>query len=89
MAGKRSRKGKGSYATYSSENRALVNKKRKVAKHLAKHPKDEQTAKEVAYAPRKAPRTRGNFPKQKFYHYDGAGHKIEITAFAPVLRNVG
>jgi|TARA_R110000796_G_scaffold103257_9_gene212463 hypothetical protein len=86
MAGKKSRKGKGSYATYASENRALVNKKRKVAKHLAKHPKDKQTAKEVAYTPRKAPRTKGSFPPQKFYYYDGAGHKIEIVGFVPADR---
>jgi ribosomal protein S15P/S13E len=85
MAGKKSNKGKGSYATYAAENRALVNKKRKVAKHLAAHPNDVQTKNKVNYVQRKAPRVAGNFKPQKHYWYDAAGHKILMPSFAPAI----
>ena len=43
MAGKKSLRGKGSYAAYEKENRVAQNKKRKLERHLKRHPNDKQT----------------------------------------------
>jgi len=89
MAKKVSKKGKGAYATYAGENRAMVNKVRRVTRHLKNHPNDTQTT--VAGlnpTAKKAPRTKGNFPDQKTYWYDGAGHKILMPTFAPTFKAV-
>lgn len=60
MAGKKSLRGKGSYAAYKAENRVAQNKKRKLERHLKQHPNDEQTksalSKASSYTGRSAPK---------------------------------
>lgn len=65
----------------TSFDQTQKNRDRKLAKHLKLHPKDEQAAKAKGTAApvRKAAKAKGNFPEQKFYARDGAGHKELVT----------
>tara|TARA_Y100001951_G_C11298063_1_gene277503 strand:- start:33385 stop:33888 length:504 start_codon:yes stop_codon:yes gene_type:complete len=60
MAGKKSLRGKGTYAAYKMENRVAKNKRRKLERHLKRHPNDGQAESAVAtsgtYKGRSAPK---------------------------------
>lgn len=88
MAKKKSRKGKGSYATYKAESRLDKNRARKLAKHLAKHPADKQAEVAVGKPARVRKASRGNAcPAQKHYWYDGAGQKHLMPSFTTFKGN--
>lgn len=80
---KKSRKGKGSYLSYSAENRLQKNRNRKLKKHLKLHPEDEQArqALKSAKTPRKA--SRGSTPTVKTVLRDASGNKLPWPSFSP------
>lgn len=82
MAKKKSLKGKGTYAAYKAESRAEKNKAAKLARHLRKHPNDEQAEKAVGkpHNYRKAPRG-GSAVEPTFYLLNEAGHKLPMPLF--------
>ena len=77
MAKKRSLKGKGSYASYKNENRLEKNREARRARHAKRHPNDKQSQEKAGKSIRQASNKKGNFPAQKFYAYDRAGHKFQ------------
>jgi len=83
MGKKVSNKGRGSYATYQAEGRRDKNRTARLLKHLKAYPEDTAAAKALKKAKpvRKASRKKGNFPDQKFYTTDSAGHKFLIPEF--------
>lgn len=86
MAKQKSRKGKGSYAAYAAEDRMQKNRVRKLKRHLKNHPNDEQAFKAPAVGTRRKPAGKAGYPAQKFYIYDGAGHKTLMPSFSPNLK---
>lgn len=82
----KSRKGKGTYATYKSESRLVKNQAKRRARHLKNHPNDAQSKDNaVVGVRRKTPNKRGNFPaanRNKFYR-DASGKSVGAPAFAP------
>tara|TARA_Y100001973_G_C5037518_1_gene251156 strand:- start:395 stop:670 length:276 start_codon:yes stop_codon:yes gene_type:complete len=85
MAKQKSRKGKGSYAAYATEDRMQKNRARKLARHLKAHPNDEQAAKAPAVGTKRKPAGKNGHPAQKFYSYDGAGRKTLMPSFTPAF----
>lgn len=84
MAGKKkSRKGKGQYATYKAESRLEKNRDARRKRHLKNHPNDEQSIDMARRTVRKASGKKGNYPAPKVYIYDGAGRKILMPSFVP------
>lgn len=83
MAGKKSRKGKGTYAVYKAESRLQKNRTKRLERHLKKHPNDAQTAAAAKkpVTPRAAPSKRGNYPESKTrVVLDRAGHVYTIPS---------
>jgi hypothetical protein len=82
----KSRKGKGSYATYKSESRLLKNQAKRRARHAKLHPNDVQSKESAKVGvSRKTPQKAGNFPapnRDKFYR-DASGKPVGAPAFAP------
>ncbi len=82
----KSRKGKGTYATYKSESRLAKNKAKRLARHLKNQPNDLQSKENaVAGSKRKKPFKKGNVTpvnRDKFYR-DGSGKSVGAPTFAP------
>jgi hypothetical protein len=78
MARKSSKKGKGSYAAYKTENRGYKNKVAKLERHCKKFPKDEEGKKSLErlhdpknYTPRSKPINPGsNKPQVRTYSFN-------------------
>lgn len=68
-------------ATPVVENQTEKNRARRLARHLKNHPNDKQAsvAATKSKAPRKAPKTKGNFPAAKFPVRDESG---KVVGFA-------
>jgi len=73
------------YAGYAAKLTRLANRKRKLARHLKKHPQDAQaeTATKKDGVHRTSAGTKGSFPLKRDFVYDGAGQKTEVPAFIP------
>lgn len=91
MAGKKSRKGKGSYATYKSESRLVKNQAKRRARHLKNNPNDVQSKENATIGvKRKTPMKVGGFasPNRSKFYRDNAGKRLAAPAFAPEERKV-
>lgn len=60
----------------------------RLAKHLKRHPNDEQSASRVgkAFAKRKKPFVKGSAPKPANAYRNEAGHKLEAPSFEPAVK---
>ncbi len=70
------------HGIYANELRAEKNRKKRIAKHLKKHPNDAQTVKAATKpkAKRSASKSKGNFPPAKFILRDSAGNNAVDAA---------
>lgn len=68
-------------ATPVVENKTVVNRAKRLARHLKQHPNDAQAvvASKTTKAPRKSSKTKGNFPAQKYKVRDDSG---KVVGFA-------
>lgn len=68
-------------ATPVVENKTAINRAKRLARHLKQHPNDAQAvaASKTTKAPRKASKTKGNFPAQKHKVRDDAGNIIGLA----------
>ena len=89
MAKKKSQKGKGTYATYKTENRALNNKIARLERRVRQNPNDKVAAAALKRAQagkmnmRTASNTKGNYPSAKTFTYDSAGKTGLMPDFTP------
>ena len=70
-------------ATPVVESKTAQNRKARLARHLKKHPNDAQAvlAQKKDKAPRKASKTKGNFPEQKYPVRDESGKVVGYASY--------
>lgn len=56
------------------------NRERRLARHMKAHPNDEQSAKGFKGTARAKPKTKGNYPDQKVWLVNEAGHKEQFVS---------
>lgn len=78
MAKKRSMKGKGSYASYKTENRVYKNKIAKLERHCKKYPNDEEGKKTLTRV------KKDGYTGRKRPLVPGSNQTIEKTKFNPI-----
>jgi hypothetical protein len=71
-------------ATPVVENKTAVNRAKRLARHLKQHPNDAQAlvASKTTKAPRKASKTKGNFPAQKHPVRDESGKVVGFASYS-------
>lgn len=79
------------YNAYATLLKRAKNRKTRLARHLKKHPEDTQalTALGTDGTQKVNPSTKGNFPDEKFYLYDGAGRKTCVSTIEPTTKPKG
>lgn len=87
MAGKKkSRKGKGSFATYKSESRFAKNQAAKRARHAKRNPNDEQSVKLATPGYKRKKPMKPNSTVSRPKYYDGAGRLVAPPSFEPLAK---
>jgi len=73
------------YAAYSAQSRRSKNRQARLARHLKAHPEDgiAIAAAKTDGSQKSNPVTKGNYPEQKYFLYDGAGMKTLVTSVTP------
>lgn len=88
---KSSQKGKGTFAAYKTEGRALKNKIARLERRVKSHPNDEvakaalKRAKAGKMTLRAASRNKGNFPPAKTFITVNGWQKVEMGDFTPAF----